>query len=198
MSLRVIAGRARGIRLSLVPGETTRPIMDRVKEALFSIIGMDILDANFLDLFAGTGSVGIEAISRGASYALLCDLEPNAIETIRANLTSTRLTNYADVRRVDAFTLLSAAPPREFGFLYIAPPQYRGLWKQALLALDANPAWLREGTRVIAQIAPEEREALALTHMQLSDERKYGSTLLLFFIAVNIAIPVVPAENPPS
>lgn len=198
MSLRVIAGRARGMRLKLVPGETTRPIMDKVKEALFSIIGTDILDAHFLDLFAGTGSVGIEALSRGAAYALLCDLEPNAIDTIRANLTATRLGDQADVRRVDAFTLLSAPPPRAFGFIYIAPPQYRGLWKQTLLALDASPTWLPAGTRAIAQIAPEERETLSLTHLELSDERKYGSTLLLFFNAVVSKPSAESTENPPS
>lgn len=196
MSLRVIAGKARGVHLKLVPGETTRPIMDRVKEALFNIIGMDILDASFIDLFAGTGSVGIEALSRGAIYALLCDLEPQAIETIRANVAATRMKDRAEVRRIDAFTLLNSVPSQKFDFVYIAPPQYKGLWKQALLALDANPAWLGVGTRVIAQISPEEYEALSLTHLQLSDQRKYGSTLLLFFTTVKAAQPIASVEQP--
>ena len=74
LSLRVIAGKARGMKLKAVPGASTRPIMDRAKEALFSIIGSDIRGANFLDLFAGTGSVGIEALSRGAEFALFVEL----------------------------------------------------------------------------------------------------------------------------
>jgi len=76
---RIIAGTARGIRLQPVPGNTTRPITDRVKESLFNILGQDILNAAFLDLFGGTGSVGIEALSRGAAYVRLLDLHHAAI-----------------------------------------------------------------------------------------------------------------------
>ena len=73
MSLRVIAGKAKGRKLSSVPGDTTRPITDRVKEALFNIIAGDVLDSNWWDLFAGTGAVGIEALSRGAASARFSD-----------------------------------------------------------------------------------------------------------------------------
>ena len=70
---RIIAGKAKGIRLDVVPGEITRPITDRVKEALFNIIGADIINSTFLDLFGGTGSVGIEALSRGGCFTLFID-----------------------------------------------------------------------------------------------------------------------------
>ena len=97
MSMRVIAGRAKGMRLKTVSGNSTRPIMDKVKEALFSILGQDITDSYFLDLFGGTGSVGIEALSRGAKQATFVELNRLAIRTIHENLQKTRLDQNAIV-----------------------------------------------------------------------------------------------------
>ncbi len=181
MSIRVIAGTAKGRRLKLVPGDSTRPIMDRVKESLFNIIGRNIIDANVLDLFAGTGSVGIEALSRGAQYALLTDLDAGAIRTISDNLKITGFTAQATVRKIDAFTLLKQAADRAYDMIYIAPPQYKNLWSAALLALESNLSWLHPDGEVIVQIDPTENAPVALTHLHLSDERRYGNTLLLFF-----------------
>ena len=137
MSLRVIAGSAKGRRLKMVPGDTARPIMDRVKEALFSIIGYDILDSVMLDLFAGTGSVGIEALSRGAARVTFVDLDRQAIQTIRENLTITRFAERAVVRRADALEVLKARPDEAYDFIYVAPPQYKGLWSAAQVRQDA-------------------------------------------------------------
>lgn len=182
MSIRVIAGTAKGRRLKLVPGDSTRPIMDRVKESLFNIIGRAILDSEFLDLFAGTGSVGIEALSRGAQHALLTDLDARAVKTIQENLALTGFTTKATVRKQDAFALLRARPDHAYDFIYVAPPQYKGMWSAALNALDANPGWLAPDGQAIAQIDPTEYEQpLALAHLALSDERRYGNTLLLFY-----------------
>lgn len=86
MPIRVIGGIAKGRKLKPVPGGGTRPIMDRVKEALFSILGERVVEANFLDLYAGTGSVGIEALSRGAAHVTFVDNAKLAIQTIKANL----------------------------------------------------------------------------------------------------------------
>lgn len=179
-TLRVIAGSAKGRRLKLVPGDSTRPIMDRVKEALFGIIGIDILDARFLDLFAGTGSVAIEALSRGAAHAVMLDLDRNAIVTIRDNLAITGLTERAEVRRTDAFAFL-AGRVQPFEFIYVAPPQYKELWQRALLAVDAQPGWLAPGGQLIVQIDPEEDAAVELQHFTRTDARKYGRTLLVFY-----------------
>lgn len=181
MSIRVIAGTARGRRLKLVPGDSTRPIMDRVKEALFGIIGNDIFDATFLDLFAGTGSVGIEALSRGAARAVMLDLDKRAVQTIQDNVRIASVQAGADVRRADAFAFLENPPRQPFDYIYIAPPQYQGLWKRVLRFLDDHPAWVGEDTTVIVQIDPAEREPFAFTHLTLSDERRYGKTALLFF-----------------
>jgi 16S rRNA (guanine966-N2)-methyltransferase len=179
--LRIIRGKARGMRLKSVPGDTTRPITDRVKEALFNIIGPDIFGASFLDLFGGTGSVGIEALSLGADFVRFVELHRAAIETIQANLAHTRLAEGAEVLRADAFALLERPADRVFDYVYIAPPQYKSLWKRALLSLDAHPAWLAQDAWVIVQIHPKEEEDLALQNLVEFDRRVYGSTLLLFY-----------------
>ena len=178
---RIIAGKARGTRLQDVPGEITRPITDRVKEALFNILGADILDASLLDLFGGTGSVGIEALSRGAAFVRLIDLNRPAIETIKKNLATTRLTPGAEVVQRDALQVLAAPPDRAFDYIFIAPPQYKGMWKQALRTVDDNLAWLSEDGWVIVQIDPVEDEAVELQNLDEIDRRRYGTTLLLFY-----------------
>ncbi len=178
---RIIAGKARGTRLQDVPGDITRPITDRVKEALFNILGPDILDSSLLDLFGGTGSVGIEALSRGATFVRLVDLNRPAIETIKKNLTATRLTDSAEVVQRDAFQVLTSLPDRAFDYVFIAPPQYKGMWKQALRAVDGNLAWLSEDGWVIVQIDPVEDESVELQNLVEIDRRRYGTTLLLFY-----------------
>lgn len=184
MSTRVIAGSARGRKLKLVPGDTTRPIMDRVKEALFSILSRDILDARVLDLFAGTGAVGIEALSRGAEHCTFVDLAPAAIKTVKENLAVTQLADRATVRLGNAFDVLKQdAPPVDI--LYIAPPQYKKLWLDILVALDNVPQRVAPDGRVIVQIDPTEQAAVALKNFAPYDERRYGSTLLWFFQPVS-------------
>lgn len=179
--LRVIGGKARGRKLRPVPGDTTRPITDRTKESLFNIIGPDIQNSSLLDLFAGTGSVGIEALSRGGAFVRFVDLSRNAVDTVRANLKSTGLEQGAEVIRSDAFALLERPPDRTFDYVYIAPPQYKEFWKQALLRLEKNPGWLSEDAWVIVQIHPIELETLELETLVEFDRRKYGSTVLIFY-----------------
>lgn len=185
MSSRVISGTAKGRKLKLVPGASTRPIMDRVKEALFSILGSFIRDSTFLDLFSGTGSVGIEALSRGAKWAVFVEIDRNALQTTRDNLAHTQLTDRADVRAISAFDLLKRRGDIAFDYLYIAPPQYKGMWRDVLIALDENPSWYHEESIIIVQIDPKEQEELALKTLRPYDERHYGKTLLWFFEHVN-------------
>ncbi len=178
--MRVISGSAKGRKLKAVPGESTRPITDRVKEALFNILGNDVEGSAWWDVFAGTGSVGIEALSRGAQFCRFTDTHPLAIRIIRANLEATGLTARAEVRRADAFALLNSPADRRFDYVYIAPPQYHELWARALKALDSHPFWLNEAAWVIVQIHPREATTLNLHHLHWIDQRRYGSTLLLF------------------
>jgi len=180
-AIRVIAGTARGRRLNLVPGDSTRPITDRVKENLFNIIGRHIVRSTFLDLFAGTGGVGIEALSRGAAYVRFLDLDRRAIETIRENLELTRLEENAEVLQRDALAVLQNEPDRPYDFIFIAPPQYKGIWAEGLRHIDARPGWLEHDGWAIAQIDPKEDAPLPLENLELFDERKYGNTKLNFF-----------------
>lgn len=179
--LRVIAGKARGQRLRSVPGDSTRPITDRTKESLFNILGADIQDSSVLDLFAGTGSVGVEALSRGAKFVRFIDNNQLAVQTVKANLNQTGLSQFAEVLRMDAFKYLENKPDRFFDYIYIAPPQYKEIWKRALLTLDIHHEWLTEDAWVIVQIHPVEYEDIYLQHFTQIDQRKYGSTLLLFY-----------------
>lgn len=180
---RIIAGKARGMRLQDVPGDITRPITDRVKEALFNILGADIPDSTWLDLFGGTGSVGIEALSRGAQHARFTDLNRPAIQTIRANLETTHLASRGQVIQADAFHYLNQQPDRSFDYIFIAPPQYKGLWIKALQALDEQPGWLAPGGWVIVQIDPVEYKTAVFKSFVEFEQRRYGSTLLIFFDA---------------
>lgn len=179
--LRIIGGSARGMRLKSVPGDTTRPITDRVKEALFNIIGADIEDSHLLDLFAGTGSVGIEALSRGAAYVRFNDRNRSAIQTININLKTTGFAPLAEVTSLDSFKLVSGATDKSFDYVYIAPPQYKKMWQKAILELDNNPGWLNPDAWVIVQIHPVEDELISPVHLIEFDRRKYGSTLLIFY-----------------
>ncbi len=181
--LRVVGGVARGRRLRQVPGEGTRPIGDRVKEALFSILGADVEGARFLDLFAGTGSVGIEALSRGAAEAVFVDKATAAIRTLRENLSATGLTERASLVQQDTFAFLGQDPAQPFDYAFVAPPQYRGLWREVLLRLDERRAWLSEDGWVIVQIDPREDEPEGLSRLARFDERAYGQTKLIFYRA---------------
>jgi len=192
--VRVIAGKAKGRKLRSVPGNITRPITDRVKESLFNILGGEIVDALFLDLFAGTGSVGIEALSHGARRAVFVERNRRAVETIKENLKITGLATQAEVIRGDVFRFLTRgpaippqvggergeAPKEKFDLIYIAPPQYKGLWSKTLLVLDEKD-FLTEGGLAIAQIYPKEYQDLELKNLDLVDQRKYGSTMLCFY-----------------
>jgi 16S rRNA (guanine(966)-N(2))-methyltransferase RsmD len=155
--------------------------MDRVKEALFNILGSGVEGASFLDLFAGTGSVGIEALSRGAERVVFVDNGRAAIKTIEGNLRLTGLETGAEIIRQDVRDFLRREPREAFEYAYIAPPQYHGLWLETLLLLDSHPAHLHPDAVVVIQIDPREKTDVQLNLLAPFDERRYGKTLLWFF-----------------
>jgi 16S rRNA (guanine966-N2)-methyltransferase len=183
--LRIIGGKAKGRRIRSVPGETTRPITDKVREALFNIIGSDIYGATFLDLFAGTGSVGIEALSRGAEYVLFIERNRRPFTVIRENLISTNLQEGSMVIQADAFTFLEGLPNQQFNYVFIAPPQYKDMWERALISLDKQTEWLSKDAWVIVQIHPIEYKPIGdkvmVANLVEFDQRHYGSTILVFY-----------------
>jgi 16S rRNA (guanine966-N2)-methyltransferase len=181
MPLRVIAGTAKGRRLKAVPGDTTRPVTDMVKEALFDILGPDVAESTWWDLFGGTGAIGIEALSRGASFVRFTDINRSAVDTIRQNLSSCGFDDAAEIQRGDAFALLAGEQPRQFDYIYVAPPQYKEFWSRALAIIDQHPHLLNKGSCVIAQIHPREFHELLLKNLAKYEQRKYGSTMLVFY-----------------
>ncbi len=183
--MRVVTGEAKGRKLKTLKTMTgTRPIMDRVKTALFDILADEVVDARFLDLFAGTGSVGIEALSRGASHATFIEMDAKILKLVRENLQITKLADRAETLQSDAFKFLTqGAGRRVYDIIYVAPPQYHDMAARALSLLDASSVVSNDGL-VIIQIHPKEHAnvvAVPCSRLVLSDERRYGSTLLMFY-----------------
>jgi len=173
--VRVIAGRLGGRRLAAPAGRSTRPTSDRVREALFSLLG-DVGDARVLDLFAGSGALGIEALSRGAASATFVDSAPAAVRAVRANLDALGLSDGVEVRRQDARAFLRAAKKasHEYDLVFLDPP-YRlaGSFGRDLPPLLS--AVLAPGARVVWE--SDRRDAPALD-LPITDERRYGDTLI--------------------
>ena len=190
--MRVVSGEAKGRRLKSPRKAGTRPILDRVKTALFDILSTRVEDTRFLDLFAGTGGVGIEALSRGAASATFIEMNAGVLKLVRENLQITSLAERAETLHTDAFKFLQARSGEKkrtdgipYDIVYVAPPQYKGMAARALKSLDSSLLVADTGL-VIVQIHPKERAgvaAVALSRLALADERRYGSTLLLFYEA---------------
>ena len=122
--MRIITGRARGVRLSTLAGEHTRPTSERAKEAIFSMLQFDLLGKEVLDLFAGSGQMGLEAVSRGAARATLCDRAKEAIEVIRANALKTRLAPMCEILCMDYEAALRAFRKKcQFDVVFLDPPK---------------------------------------------------------------------------
>lgn len=178
--MRVVSGTARGTTLRPVPGDTTRPILDRVKTALFDVLRPSLAGTEILDLFGGSGSIGIEALSQGAAHCVFLDLEPRATKTIKENLSATRLAEKAEVRTTDAFTYLRNTS-KSFDIIFVAPPQYKSLWIEAMHFISERPEITKGEGLVVVQIDPKEYEKLELSSFEEYEQRKYGNTLLVFF-----------------
>ncbi len=157
-----------------------RAILPGVKTSLFDILRPRITGISVLDCFSGTGAVGIEALSQGAESCTFLDLEKKAIETIKKNLENTHLIERADVRHTDAFRFVKNCQ-RAFDLIYVAPPQYQGLWLEMMRLLAERPERLNPNGEIVCQIDPRERTDEEFQSFEVIDERSYGSTLLIFY-----------------
>jgi len=179
MHMRVIAGDARGMRLTTPKGHDIRPTPDRVREALFNILAPDLPGASFLDLYAGTGANGIEALSRGAGKTVLVDGSPESFQCVRANLMSTKLNLRATLLKLPLPEGLDRIPGT-FDIVFADPP-YAGTDYGALLAgIDAHGLVAAEGILVLEHrdraTVPQEAGSLRAYR-----ERRYGSTALTLY-----------------
>ena len=172
--MRVIAGTWGGRRLKAPPGAATRPTSDRVREALFSVLGERVAGARVLDLYAGSGALGIEALSRGAESAVFVDTAPAALKAIRANLDA--LGAAAEVRRADARRFLgsASADARQYDLVFLDPP-YRLAERLGRELSEALPPVLAPGAVVVAE---SDRRTPLHIELPLHDERRYGDTLI--------------------
>jgi 16S rRNA (guanine966-N2)-methyltransferase len=172
--MRVVAGRFGGRSLVAPRGRATRPTSDRVREALFSILGDTVSGARVLDLFSGSGALAIEALSRGASEAVLVDSSAAAVAAMRRNLASVGAE--ADVRRQDALAYLRGASrdARQYDLVFLDPPYRHASALGRELSVALAPL-LDPGARVVAE---SDRRAPIELDLELLDERRYGDTLI--------------------
>jgi len=178
--VRVIAGTAKGVRLAPVP-EGTRPLADRAREGLFSSLGHAVVDAEVLDLFAGTGAVGIEALSRGAAHATFVDRLSGAISTIRANLDKAHVAERAEVRRAEVAAFLSGQTTPNVTVAFLDPPYDTPVQQveHVLALLDEkalSPGW------TVALTRPKRSSTIVIpVHWAIARRLAYGDSLVLVY-----------------
>lgn len=181
--MRVISGTARGKKLSSLEGLETRPTLDRVKEALFNIIQFDIRDANILDLFSGSGALAIEALSRGASSAILCDRSTNAIRIINKNLEDTRLKDKAEVINKDYLQALSKLKneSEKFDIIFLDPPYKSNYIEKSIESILKYDLLAKDGV-IIAETDDENiiEKIKKNKDIEIYDVRKYGIVHIIF------------------
>ena len=177
--MRVITGKARGVQLKTPEGQLTRPTADRVKEALFSIINFDIPSAYVLDLFAGTGQLGIEALSRGAKSAVFVDMREDSCKIVRENLRRTKLENEGKVIRSDYSDYIKRC--REKYDIILLDPPYAEVFLENSLKLIAEIDILQSSGIIVTE-RPLGKELL-FEHEGYTRSRdyKYGNTLLTLY-----------------
>jgi len=180
--MRVIAGEAKGRRLKMLSHGGIRPTSDRVKESLFDIIGGRACGARILDLFAGTGNLGIEALSRGASFAIFVEKTKKAAALIRENLTLTGLIARAEVWQTDAKAALPSLCSREcfFDLIFLDPPYGYQFTGEVIDALTRGRLVASSGL-VIFEHHKKDRLLQGTMDLHRVDERKFGDTVLTFF-----------------
>ncbi len=177
--MRVISGTARGVSLKPPEGQQTRPTTDRVKEALFSILHFDLPEASVLDLFGGTGQLGIEALSRGAASAVFVDAGEAACRLIRENLKRTKMEPCASVIRCDYLAYLARCR-EQFDIVLLDPPYAEVFLENALKKLTEIDI-LKSGGIIVAERPVGKVLDLEFSGFRRSKDYKYGSTLLTLY-----------------
>lgn len=180
--MRVISGNARGKKLVSLEGTNTRPTLDRVKEALFNIIQFDIQGKKILDLFAGSGALGIEAISRGAESATFCDNSMDAIEVIKTNIENTKCTDKSEVLKKDYLLALNylAKNNKKFDIIFLDPPYKTDFATKAIEKILQLDLLSKEGIIILETDDANKEETIKKENIQIFDKRIYGRVILIF------------------
>jgi 16S rRNA (guanine966-N2)-methyltransferase len=184
--MRIIAGKFRGRKLAVPKGLDVRPTADRVKEALFSILGYQVVGATVLDLFAGAGALGLEALSRGAERVVFVEQRPKSIDAIRANLDAVVAADQAGIVRQDLTRGLGlAAGQGPYHLVFLDPPYGQGLLDIVLPHL-VGPEILDPDAIVVTEISAKET-LVPPDGLEIADTRKYGRTALVFLRPVRLS-----------
>lgn len=180
--MRIISGTARGTRLYTLEGNQTRPTLDRVRESLFNILQNDIKESNFLDLFGGSGAVGLEAASRGAKKVVICDSEKQAINIINRNIEKTHLKDKVIVYNLDYESLLKELIDEQYDLIYIDPP-YNSNYAINALKLIIKNKLANDNTKIMIETDDTEKILVQIKDIKINlyDKRKYGRAEILFF-----------------
>lgn len=181
--MRVISGTARGKKLNTLSGLNTRPTLDRVKEAVFNIIQFELEDKNVLDLFSGSGALGIEALSRGAKHAVLCDNSYEAIKIIKQNVRETRLEEKVEIINKDYSEALKKLKNENqiFDIIFLDPPYKSDFAIKSIQYILDNNILSKDGTIILeTDDKNKEKEILKYKKMKIFDIRKYGSVYVIF------------------
>lgn len=179
--MRIIGGKARGTKLYTLEGKNTRPTLDRVKESLFNIIQADIQDSVFLDLFAGSGAIGLEAASRGAKKSILCDNSKEAMEIIKKNIEKTHL-QQIDTYQMSYDTFLKSKTNEKIDIIYIDPP-YATDFAYEAVRIILKEELIKKESIIIVETDQEEKilKQMETLEIEVVDKRKYGRAHLIFF-----------------
>lgn len=178
--MRIIAGTRRSLPLKTLEGDTTRPTADKYKETLFNCLQADVPGSRFLDLFAGSGSIGIEALSRGAKHAVFVENDRDAIGIIRENIRFTRFADQADILKMDALGYLRNLLRVDFNLIYIDPPYGKGLERKALEILNQKE-WKDPDMKVIMESRlDEDYTFLEQTRFEIYKEKDYRTNKHVF------------------
>lgn len=179
--MRVISGKARGKKLIAPQSENTRPTLDRVKEAMFNKIQFEIKDSVCLDLFAGTGALGIEALSRGAKEVVFCDESKDAIRIINKNIEITKNIDSSIVINNDYILALEKLQNKVFNIIFLDPPYKTNFATLALQKIIMSNMLTRNGIAIVeTDDINKKDEIIKNKNIQIFDERKYGSVWLIF------------------
>lgn len=178
--MRVIAGTARGTKLRSPSTTETVPITDRAKEALFNILYPITRDSRFLDMFAGTGGVGIEALSRGAKHATFVEISDKIFEDLKWNIDRTRCKERATLINTDAFEYVVKSKEK-FDIIFVAPPQWVGMCQKAMDSLSARTDLLEDDGIIITQHNPAEEVVVDDKIFTEYDKRIYGGVQFNFY-----------------
>lgn len=177
MFLRVISGMARGKKLSCPDGQDIRPTLDRVKESIFNMIAFDLPDACVLDLFSGSGALGIEALSRGAKSCVFLDKSAKSISATTENLKATRLDNSATVINSDSIDFLNNTD-KKFDIIFIDPPYDSSLYEETLSKIKKNKLLTSDGLLVV-EYDIEVTPTFNTCGFEIIKEKKYGRVKIL-------------------